>query len=92
MDSTKPRWHQKSPSQKFLTIAGIACSTAVILLALLQLLGVWEDAIRVYMPLTALVMLIMAKENWQHNRTAAIINLCTAIFVAAVCILILFIL
>ena len=47
---------------------------------------------RFFLCLTALVMLIQAKELWNKSRTAAIINLCTAIFVAAVCILILFIL
>ena len=92
MKQTNTRWQQKSPLGKLLTVTGIACSVAVIVLALLQLLGVWEDAVRVYMPLTALVMLIQAVENWKQNRTAAVINLCAAIFIAIVCILILFIL
>ena len=92
MKQSNTRWQQKSPFEKALTITSITCSIAVIVLALLQLLGVWNDAVRVYMPLTALVMLIQAKELWNKSRTAAIINLCTAIFVAAVCILILIIL
>ena len=92
MKQSNTRWQQKSPFEKLLTITSITCSIAVIVLALLQLLGIWNDAVRVYMPLTALVMLIQAKELWNKSRTAAIINLCTAIFVAAVCILILFIL
>ena len=64
----------------------------MIVLALLQLLGVWNNAVRIYMPLTALVMLIQAKELWNKSRTAAIVNLCAAIFIAIICILILFIL
>ena len=92
MENTKPRWQQESPFEKFLTITSITCSIAVIVLALLQLLGVWNDAVRVYMPLTALVMLIQAKELWNKSRTAAIVNLCAAIFIAIICILILFIL
>lgn len=85
-------WQQKSPFEKFLTITSITCSIAVIILALLQLLGVWNDAVRVYMPLTALVMLIQAKELWNKSRSAALVNLFASIFIAIICILILFIL
>ena len=92
MENTKPRWQQESPFEKFLTITSITCSIAVSVLALLQLLGVWNNAVRIYMPLTALVMLIQAKELWNKSRTAAIVNLCAAIFIAIICILILFIL
>ena len=92
MKQANTYWQQKTPFGKLLTVTGIACSVAVIVLALLQLLGVWSDAVRVYMPLTALVMLIQAVENWKRNRTVAVINLCASIFVAITCILILFIL
>jgi hypothetical protein len=92
MKQSNTRWQQKSPFEKFLTITSITCSITVIVLALLQLLGVWNNAVRIYMPLTALVMLIQAKELWNKSRTAAIVNLCAAIFIAIICILILFIL
>lgn len=92
MKQANTRWQQKSPLGKLLTVTSITCSVAVIVLALLQLLGVWNDAVRVYMPLTTLVMLIQAKELWNKSRAAAIVNLFASIFIAIVCILILFIL
>lgn len=92
MNKTKERWAQKTKFEKLLFVTGMVCSVSVITLALLQLLGVWEDAIQVYMPLVALLMLVQALENWKRSRTVAIVSLCASIFVGTVCILILFVL
>ena len=66
-------------------------SVAVIMLAALQLLGIWENAISVYEPLIGIVLLLQAAYHWKKNRTVAIISLCAAgfIFTCAIVILVL---
>ena len=59
----------------------IILSVAVIALAALQLLGIWEDAINVYEPLIGVVLLLQAKLFWRKNRKIAVVQLCAAGFV-----------
>ena len=75
--------------EKILRIGTAVLSLAVICLAALQLLGVWENAIRVFEPLTGLVLLLQAVQYWNKDRKAAVFQLCAALFVLAVAVYIL---
>jgi len=68
---------------KIINVLIIIFSVAVIVLAALQLLGIWEDSINIYEPLIAVVLLLQAIYHWKKNRTVAIISLCAAGFVFA---------
>ena len=59
----------------------IILSAAVIVLAALQLLGIWENSINVYEPLVGVVLLLQAKLFWKKDRKIAVMQLCAAGFV-----------
>lgn len=72
-----PKWHFR----KISSIIVIFCSALIIILAVLQLFGVWENAALVYMPLTCVNMLFFAASNWKTHRGVAVFNLIAAVFV-----------
>ena len=76
---------------RIINILIIVLSVAVIALAALQLLGIWEDSINVYEPLIGVVLLLQAKLLWTKNRKIAVIQLCAAgfVFICAFVILVL---
>lgn len=87
----KTGWNKMTRSAWIVNILIIVLSGAVVVLAALQLLGIWEDSIKVYEPLIGIVLLLQAFCHWKKNRTVAIISLCAAgfIFVCAFVILVL---
>ena len=64
---------------KPLAIAQIALSLSVVALALLQLTGIWPNAIYLYEPLTGVVLLLQAVQNWNKSRPIAWFSLIAAI-------------
>ena len=87
----KSRWSNMTTRDRIINVLIIVLSVAVIVLAALQLLGIWEDAINVYEPLIGVVLLLQAKLFWKKNRKIAVIQLCAAgfIFTCAIVILVL---
>ena len=87
----KTGWNKMTRSAWIVNILIIVLSGAVVVLAALQLLGIWEDSIKVYEPLIGIVLWLQAFCHWKKNRTVAIISLCAAgfIFVCAFVILVL---
>lgn len=81
-------WKELKTSEKVVILATMACSVGVIVLAIIHILGIWDDAINVYVPLTGVISLLQAIQNWKRARVAAIFSLCAAIFVFAVTIFI----
>ena len=85
----KARWNNMTTQDRIINALIIILSVAVIALAVLQLLGIWEDAINVYEPLIGVVLLLQAIYHWKKNRTVAIISLCAAGFILTCAIVIL---
>ena len=87
----KARWKNITTQDRIINVLIIIFSMAVIVLAALQLLGIWKNSINVYEPLIGVVLLLQAIYHWKKNRTVAIISLCAAgfIFTCAIVILIL---
>jgi len=75
------KWKEKTTFNKVGSIAVILCSVLIIILAMLQLLGIWEDAVLAYMPLACVNMLFFTVSNWKTNRGTAIFNLVAAVLV-----------
>ncbi len=73
-------------------LAGIRLilSIAVLVLALLQLFGVWADAGNAYVPLVGLLMVVQAAAYWGKSRTVALVSLAAAIFILAVTLAVVF--
>lgn len=85
----KERWKKMTNRDRIINILIIVLSVAVIALAALQLLGIWEDSITVYEPLIGVVLLLQSIYHWKKNRTVAILSLCAAGFIFACAIVIL---
>jgi len=85
----KARWNNMTTQDRIINVLIIVLSVAVIVLAALQLLGIWEDAINVYEPLIGIVLLLQAIYHWKKNRSVAIISLCAAGFILTCAIVIL---
>ena len=56
----KARWNNMTTRDRIINVLIIVLSVAVIALAALQLLGIWEDSINVYEPLVGVVLLLQA--------------------------------
>jgi len=80
----KARWNSMTTQDRIINVLIIILSVAVIALASLQLLGIWEDAINVYEPLIGIVLLLQAILFWKKNRKIAVLQLCAAGFAFAV--------
>ena len=85
----KARWNKKTTADRIINVFIIVLSVAVIVLAALQLLGIWENSINVYEPLIGVVLLLQAVYHWKKNRNVAIISLCASGFIFACAIVIL---
>lgn len=88
MENIKDIWSQKQTHEKALSIIGIICSLSIIVLAGMQILGIWKAAINVLEPLLGVLMFIQAIQNWKKNKVVAIFSLCGAIFISVVTIFI----
>lgn len=86
----KQKWEQRSTKEKVLWIAQMVLSILIILFALLQIAGIWKEAIKVFEPLMGLLMLIMAFSFWNKKRGYAYYFLGVAIFILFVSILVFF--
>ncbi len=69
---------------------GLVCTIGVFALAVLQLLGVWKKSSLLYLPLTALLMLVQAYEHRRRKRKLAIFSLVAGILIGICWITILF--
>ena len=77
----KASWSSMTTRDRNINALIIILSVAVIVLAALQLLGIWENSINVNEPLIGVVLLLQAKLFWKKNRKIAVIQLCAAGFV-----------
>ena len=77
----KARWNNMTAQDRIINVLIVILSVAVIALAALQLLGIWDDSINVYEPLIGVVLLLQAKLFWNKNRKIAVLQLCAAGFV-----------
>ena len=81
----------KSKYEKVAFIVGTVSSIIVIILAMLQILGVWNSAIIVCEIFMGISMISQAILQWKTNKRIAIFSLCVAVFIFSVAIFLLFI-
>lgn len=76
-----PKWKDKSLIEKVLTISAGIISIAIIILAMMQMTGIWENAINVFEPLLGVLMLLNALNFYKYNKRVALFNLGAALFI-----------
>ena len=71
----KRQWNEKSTIDKVLLVLRIIVSAAVIVCAALKLLDVWDDALRLAIPLLSVVILIQSiQEHKEQKKVSALIG------------------
>jgi len=81
MEKINRAWCEMQIYEKISFVLGSICSVSVIMLASLQLLGIWEKAINIFEPLLGVLMVTQAVLQWRRNKKVAVFSLCVAIFI-----------
>ena len=68
-------------SHKIVAVISILTSLSVVVLAILQMFDVWNEAINVYMPLMGVTMLCQGYLQWNNSRKLAYFSIGTAAFI-----------
>ena len=77
----KTNWKNAPLLQKVVTIISILASLSVVVLAVLQIFDIWEQAINIYMPLMGVTMLCQSYTQWNNSRKVAYFSIGTAAFI-----------
>lgn len=72
---------QKQTDEKVLYVISGICSISIIILACMQILGIWKTAANVFEPLVGVLMLIQTIQNWKKNKAVAKVSLFAAILI-----------
>ena len=87
----KTKWKDEPLSHKLVTAISVFASLSVVVLAVLQILEVWERAIHVFMPLMGVTMLCQGYIQWNNSRKVAYFSIGTAVFIFICAIVVFFV-
>jgi len=74
-------WKEMKNPNRIAAVIALIAGVAVIVLAAVQLLDVWEGAINVYMPLLGVINLCHAVGQWKTSRKMAYLSLAVAVVI-----------
>ena len=77
----KTNWKDAPLLHKVVTIISVLASLSVVVLAVLQMFDIWDQAINVFMPLMGVEMLFQAYMQWNNSRKVAYFSIGTAAFI-----------
>ena len=87
----KTKWKDSPLSHKIITVFSVIVSLAVVMLAVLQILDIWTQAINLCIPLMGINLLCQTYTQWNTSRKTAYFSLGCAVFVFACAIAVFFI-
>ena len=87
----KSKWKDAPLLHKIVTIISILASLSVVVLAVLQIFDIWNQAINICVPLMGITMLCQACTQWNSSRKVAYFSIGTAVFVFICAIIVFFI-
>lgn len=85
------KWKDLSAKQKIISIVSISTSAVVVIFSMLQIFGIWKNAIYVFLPLLAVVNSCQAYLQWKTSRKTAYICIGTAVFILICTLVIIFV-
>ena len=88
---SKTKWKDTSLLHKVVTIISVLASLSVVVLAVLQMFDIWDQAINVFMPLMGVTMLCQAYMQWNNSRKVAYFSVGTAVFIFICSIIVFFV-
>ena len=87
----KIQWKDAPLLHKVVTIISILASLSVVVLAVLQIFDVWDQAINVFMTLMGVTMLCQSYMQWNNSRKVAYFSIGTAVFIFICAIIVFFV-
>ena len=87
----KIKWKDAPLLHKVVTIISVLASLSVVVLAVLQMFNVWDQAINVFMPLMGVTMLCQSYMHWNNRRKVAYFSIGTAVFIFICSIIVFFV-
>jgi len=87
----KSKWKGTPLLHKIVTIVSILASLSVVVLAVLQMLDLWDQATNISIPLLGVVMLCQACREWNTSRKVAYFSIGTAVFIFICAIVVFFV-
>ena len=87
----KIKWKEAPLSHKIITVGSVIVSLAVVVLAILQIFDIWDQAINIFMPLMGVEMLFQAYTQWNNSRKVAYFSIGTAAFIFICAIIVFFV-
>ena len=85
------KWKEAPLLHRIVTIISVLASLSVVVLAVLQMFDIWEQAINVFMPLMGITMLCQSYMQWNHSRKVAYFSIGTAVFIFICAIVVFFV-
>ena len=77
----KTNWKNAPLLQKVVTIISILASLSVVVLAVLQMFDIWNQAINICVPMMGVTMLCQSYMQWNNSRKVAYFSIGTAAFI-----------
>ena len=87
----KTNWKDAPLLHKVVTIISVLASLSVVVLAVLQIFAVWDQAINIFMPLIGVTMLCQSYMQWNNSRKVAYFSSGTAVFIFICAIIVFFV-
>ena len=87
----KSKWKDAPLLHKIVTIVSILTSLSVVVLAVLQMFDIWNQAINICVPLMGITMLCQAYILWNKSRKVAYFSIGAAVFVFICAIVVFFV-
>ena len=87
----KTNWKNAPLLLKVVTIISVLASLSAVVLAVLQIFDVWDQAINVFMPLMGETMLCQSYMQWNNSRKVAYFSIGTAVFIFICAIIVFFV-
>ncbi len=85
------KWKEAPILHKTVTVISILASLSVVVLAMLQMFDIWNQAINICVPLMGVTMLCQAYMQWNNSRKVAYFSIGTAAFIFICAIVVFFI-
>ena len=77
----KSKWKDVPLLHKTVAVISILSSLSVVVLAVLQMFDIWNQAINICVPLMGITMLCQAYIQWNISRKVAYFSIGTAVFI-----------
>ena len=77
----KSKWKEAPLLHRIVTIVSILTNLSVVVLAVLQIFDIWNQAINICVPLMGITMLCQAYIQWHTSRKVAYFSFGVAVFI-----------